>query len=271
MNEIQFMGKVIIAGNIVGKTGLHIGGASTGLEIGGVDNVVVRDPVTNLPYIPGSSLKGKMRSLLEKYLGKVPNKSLGENVKIHECKTEEEYVENGKKCVVCRIFGIAGEASYAEPTRLIVRDANISEKSKVKLEKASTDLPYTEVKWEAVIDRITSAAMPRQTERVPAGSEFEFEMIYNIFDKQDKDNLKKVFEAMSLLEQDYLGGQGSRGYGKVKFENIKIFWNSKSDYETGNSDVDVKNEINRGYNNVMAILQNFGNIIGNIQFKEREN
>ena len=122
------------------------------------------------------------------------------------------------------------------------------------LKEARTDLPYTEVKWENVIDRITSAANPRQMERVPAGAEFEFGMIYNVFSEGDKSNLKEVFKSLELLEHDYLGGSGSRGYGRVKFEDIKVYWNSKADYESG--DV-MKTPINGEYKTPASIVKNF--------------
>ncbi|MFN4227892.1 MAG: type III-A CRISPR-associated RAMP protein Csm3, partial [Candidatus Ratteibacteria bacterium] len=88
-------GKIIIKGFIEVKTGLRIGGTTTGLKIGGLDQPVIKDPLGR-PYIPGSSLKGKLRSLIEKK----------ENVKLnekgtHECTEEESY----KKCPVCRIWG----------------------------------------------------------------------------------------------------------------------------------------------------------------------
>lgn len=262
MTNITLNGKITITGEILAETGLHIGGASTGLDIGGVDSVVVRDSVSGLPYIPGSSLKGKMRGLLERALGKPQNKEVRKEeprISIHECKNENEY----QTCEVCKIFGITpDDKQFASPTRLIVRDAKLTEESKKLLEKVKTDLPYSEVKWEAVIDRITSAAMPRQIERVPAGAKFTFEMIYNVFEEQDKSNLKKLFEAMNILEDDYLGGHGSRGYGQVKFDEIKINWNPKSYYESGDKSNQVP--LNITEKNVETILQNFNALINKI-------
>ncbi|MFQ6118439.1 MAG: type III-A CRISPR-associated RAMP protein Csm3 [Methanosarcinales archaeon] len=247
---VTLSGKIIIIGEIRAETGLHIGGSTVGLDIGGVDNAVIRDKITDQPYIPGSSLKGKMRSLLEKATGKEPNTDVGK-VKIHQCKSKEDFAN----CKVCKIFGLPGEKPFSQPTRLFVRDSFLSDPE--SLEKADTDLPYTEVKFENVIDRITSAANPRQTERVPAGAKFGFEFIYNVFNEEDKNNLKYVFEAMNLLEHDYLGGQGSRGYGKIKFSNIKILWNSRNDYENGTTEIKTKEPINNGYNTVDKILQNW--------------
>ncbi len=206
-----------------------------------------------------------MRSLLEKALGKSQNKDVRREepkISMHECKNENDY----NQCEVCKIFGLTPEEKpFVTPTRIIVRDAKLTDDSKKFLEKAKTDLPYSEVKWEAVIDRITSAAMPRQIERVPAGTKFAFEIIYNIFEEADKTNLKKVFEAMHLLEHDYLGGHGSRGYGKVKFDDIKIYWNPRSYYESGDKkkQVQLNNTIDKS---IETILQNFSQLITKIAF-----
>jgi CRISPR-associated protein Csm3 len=242
-NSIQMMGKVVITGGIRLVTGLHIGGAAAGLDIGGVDNPIIRHPVTREPYIPGSSLRGKIRALLERAYNLPLNKKV-QDVRLHECYNETEYA----KCAICHVFGISpgerergaaqgdqadrrGEWGSFKPTRLVVRDVNLAEQSRAELETADTDLPYSEVKWEASIDRITSAAVPRQNERVPAGARFEpFEMIYTLYRlngndwQRDADWLAVVFEGMRLLEDDYLGGYGSRGAGKIAFENLKVEW-----------------------------------------------
>ena len=250
--EIKLMGKVVITGKIRAETGLSIGGATVGLDIGGLDNPVIRDPITERPYIPGSSLKGKIRSLLEKAEGLEFNANVGGS-RIHQCEDEESF----SRCKVCKIFGLPGEKGFGEPTRLIVRDAFLTERSTEMLKEARTDLPYTEVKWENVIDRITAAANPRQMERVPEGAEFEFGMIYNIFSEGDKSNLKEVFKSLELLEHDYLGGSGSRGYGRVKFEDIKVYWNSKADYESGDVEIEKKEPINGEYTTPADIVKNF--------------
>jgi CRISPR-associated protein Csm3 len=239
--SIQMMGKVVIKGGIRLETGLHIGGAAAGLDIGGVDNPIIRHPVTREPYIPGSSLRGKIRALLERAYDLPLNKKV-QDVRLHECYNETEY----EKCAICHVFGISpgerergaaqgeqadrrGEWGSYKPTRLVVRDVGLTAESRAELETADTDLPYSEVKWEASIDRITSAAVPRQNERVPAGARFEpFEMVYTLYRldgddwQQDAKWLAVVFEGMRLLEDDYLGGYGSRGAGKIAFENLKV-------------------------------------------------
>jgi CRISPR-associated protein Csm3 len=220
--QIRLHGKVFIAGDIKVETGLHIGGGDVGINIGGIDNAVIRNPVNNQPYIPGSSLKGKMRSLSEKLHG-LPQNFPIQKIKIHVC-SEDDY----DGCDVCHIFGVPGDKPYSSPTRLCVRDVMLHKES---LEGAKTDLEYTETKWEASIDRITSAAVPRQMERVPAGAIFKpFEFSYSVYDSDDIRRLKKVFEAMKLLEDDYLGGSGTRGSGKVIFENIEVSCRPGSSY-----------------------------------------
>ncbi|MGD2206716.1 MAG: type III-A CRISPR-associated RAMP protein Csm3 [Anaerolineae bacterium] len=227
--RVNLYGRVFIQGNIKAVTGLHIGGAAGALEIGGVDSPVIRDPLTNRPYVPGSSLRGKMRSLTEKVAGAVQNFGIGKGVRIHVCKDADEY----KRCRVCPIFGVTGDSPASAPTRLIVRDVFLGDDSAKRLQDAQTDLPYSEVKWEATIDRVTSAAVPRQIERVPAGAVFEdFEFVYSIYDPADLDRLATVVEAMQLLEDDYLGGLGSRGGGKIAFEGVKIYARDRDDYGT---------------------------------------
>jgi len=231
--SIQLMGKVFVTGQIRAVTGLRIGGGSTGIEIGGVDNVVVRNPLTNEPYIPGSSLKGKMRSLLEKRTNAVQNRHIRmgrPEVRIHECEKAQDY----NRCYVCRLFGVAGEREFATPSRIYVRDVHLTRESREKLEAARTELPLTEVKWEAAIDRITSAAVPRQMERVPAGTVFApCEFIFNFYEQGDADDadlFMTFLQTLELLQDDYLGGGGSRGSGKIVLENISVVLKSRKYY-----------------------------------------
>ena len=212
---MKLIKKILISGSIEAKTGLHIGGSDVGLSIGGADSPVIRDPITNVPYIPGSSIKGKMRSLLEKVTPGIEyNKKVG-NARIHQCQVEKEE----DVCLLCRLFGLPAEEKNANtPQRLIVRDAMMNSEWVDKLLKSkNTDMPYTEVKTEVVIDRVTSAATPRQIERVPAGAVFGLEMILNIYDGDNEAELRNlVEEGRRLVNDDYLGGSGTRGYGKVE-------------------------------------------------------
>jgi CRISPR-associated protein Csm3 len=233
--RVHLYGRIFIEGDIKAVTGLHIGGAAGALEIGGVDSPVIRDPLTNRPYVPGSSLRGKMRSLTEKRAGAELNfyvsRARGKEVRIHVCDDAAAY----QSCLVCPIFGVTGDSPASAPTRLIVRDVFLGEDSARALQEAQTDLPYSEVKWEATIDRVTSAAVPRQIERVPAGAIFQgFEMVYSVYDPADLGRLATVIEAMQLLEDDYLGGLGSRGGGKIAFQAVKLYARNRENYGTRN-------------------------------------
>jgi len=212
--NIQLLGYQKITGTITCVTGLRIGGSSEVIEIGGLDNPIIKHPLTNEPYVPGSSLKGKMRALLEFKLNKVHPEG-----KVHEydastCKTD---------CPICRIFGVAkGEGSPFGPSRLIVRDARL-------ISNGSADKTRTERKWENVINRIKGTAEnPRQMERVPAGTTFKLEMDYRVFDVDgdkgatDLALFVHVLRGLRLIELDTLGGSGSRGYGKVSFDTVTI-------------------------------------------------
>lgn len=226
---VNLYGRVFINAHIEALTGLHIGGSSVGLEIGGLDKAVIRNPLTNRPYIPGSSLRGKMRSQTEKVLGLKQNNKIGQ-VTIHTCKKQEEYNANGG-CVVCHIFGVPGEVDSTGPTLLVVRDASLTDESAKKLDDAKPDLPYAELKTEVAIDRVTSAATPRTLERVPAGALFgPAELVFSIYDAADFGRLKHVLNAMQLVEDDYLGGAGSRGSGKVRFTDIKVAARARDNY-----------------------------------------
>ena len=228
--DIKLYGRIFIETTIEAKTGLHIGGAGADLEIGGLDKEVIRDPITNRPYIPGSSLRGKMRSQMEKLLGLSQNWPIGQ-VRIHVCKTPEEFFSEKGSCPVCTVFGVPAELDYNNATRLVVRDAMLSEESKEKLRDAHTDLEYTELKAEVAIDRVTSKASRRTLERVPAGAEFgPAELVFSIYDPADIARLKVVLQALQLVEDDYLGGNGSRGYGKVAFKKIVISARSAGNY-----------------------------------------
>jgi len=251
----MLLGKVIIKGTIETITGLSIGGISEGIKIGGVDLNVVTTP-DGIPYIPGSSLKGKMRNLIERKLKLITDGN------IHQCKDDNNY----QNCPVCKIWGISPtdkDISISEPiyTRGIFRDVPLDVNSYPEDKRANEE--WTEIKVENKIDRMKGSAKdPRHIERVPAGAEFSpMEIIYNVFDENDKDLLKYLFIAMELLETDYLGGSGSRGYGKVKFKNLKIYWNSKEDYERGSLNQEV---IYEG-DNIPEIVKNFEEIKGKIK------
>jgi len=229
MTDVNLFGRVLISANIKAVTGLHIGGSNTGMEIGGLDKAVIRNPLDKRPYIPGSSLRGKMRSQTEKVLGKPQNNRIAQ-VSIHTCKNEADYKKDGG-CVVCHIFGVPAEIGYSGPTRLVVRDTPLSQASAEALDKVNTELRYAELKTEVAIDRVTSAATPRTLERVPAGAIFgPAELVFGIYETADFERLRTVIDALQLVEDDYLGGAGSRGSGKVCFEHIQVTARSRAEY-----------------------------------------
>ena len=246
MPSIQLHGKIFLKGTINALTGLHIGGNTGELDIGGIDNPIIRNAFNRQPYIPGSSLRGKMRGLLDRHFEKDLNKPVGRDVKVHECKTPTEYNE----CQVCRVFGVAPIQQLrgkTMPTRVIVRDTFLTPESLEALDRADTDTDFTEIKTEVAIDRITSAATPRQQERVPAGTNFgPFQIVHSFYTLHgsDQDNslpdelelFDTVLKGMELLQDDYLGGSGSRGSGQIAFENLLMTFKSRECYEKADKD-----------------------------------
>ena len=207
---------------IKAKTGLHIGGAKENVEIGGIDNIVEKLKVfipgkevngksrfIDVPYIPGSSLKGKLRSLLE-WVEKPSNdnKVIALSYNGSPCRCG--------KCRVCKLFG-AYQAQGEEPVRLRFDDFFPTEDT-LKLWEDTLESGYTEIKVENMINRIKGTAEnPRHTERVIAGSEFEGYITLRIFkDDNLEDFLGFLKTGFEMLEDDYLGGSGSRGYGRVE-------------------------------------------------------
>ena len=221
----QFIGNILIRGKIECLTGLHIGGSKDKVEIGGVDTPVVRDPVTRQPYIPGSSLKGKMRMLLEYATGNVDQRG-----EVHNCAKAD--------CPVCRVFGSsAAEERTCGPTRLLVRDAYPDDATVGRWDKMDSELLFAEMKSENYLNRITSAANPRFLERVVKGSKFDLEMVYGVYDVDDgQDDLeffKHVRTSLLLLEQSALGGNGSRGYGHIEFRFAEPLMIEREAYQEG--------------------------------------
>ena len=201
--DYKLESKIIIKGKVIAETGLMIG-SSSAYAIGGTDKQIIRNPVDKKPYIPGSSLKGKMRSLLEISRGTVGEKGTPTQNSNHEA---------------AKLFGYikSKEDNTQRASRLIVRDGSLTDASVVKLR--DTELLYSEVKAENSIDRITAAANPRFFERVPKSAEFELSMTLNVFKGESEDKyLELIYECLRLIEDDYLGGGGSRGNGQVTFK-----------------------------------------------------
>jgi CRISPR-associated protein Csm3 len=204
------------------QSGLRIGAGKDTVEIGGIDNPIIKHPhPPQHPYIPGSSLKGKLRSLLEWALGRVhmDGKVWGSNM---------AEVKPGD--VILRAFGVTSDKWHEGPSRLIVRDAPLVKDWADRITKEG--LAFTEAKTEVTINRIQGKAAgnmgPRTMERVPSGALFDVEMLFKQYSVDgdngagDLDALNRVIEAMRLLEQDALGGCGSRGCGRVAFSNVSV-------------------------------------------------
>ena len=216
--ELKLIGKLILEGELHCETGLHIGAGKGSLEIGGADNPVVKDSF-GIPYVPGSSLRGRLRSLLEHSRGLVSSSELvylsrrkGQEVRIHQSDRPDDEI--------CLLFGrspgrmekVSGEAlesSSASPARLTVCDAPLDP------------------------DSITSQANPRTLERVPAGARFHVRLVMDVLCEEDKALPAVVVEGLRLLEDDSLGGGGSRGSGRVRFAKLKLVWRGRSFYASG--------------------------------------
>jgi len=230
MSKAQFLGNIILKGKLECLTGMHIGGSKERFEIGGVDSPVIRDPMTRQPFIPGSSLKGKMRSLLAFSLGYAASDPPS---RAKDIKNKSDINE------VLRVFGLPGDVDERlgiGPTRLIVRDSYPDNFTQKMWESMDFDLLYTEVKPENSINRITSAANPRFIERVVKGSQFNVEFVFGVYrvdEFNDEDYFKYFIEALRLLEHSTLGGSGSRGYGQVSFKFIDEFIVLNDDYRKG--------------------------------------
>lgn len=213
-----------LTGTIELVSGLHIGSGNTEMHIGGTDNPVIKNPVNNQPYIPGSSLKGKMRSLMEWHAGTV-SISDGKPLGIKHIGELNGNREQGIE--ILRLFGYAptgtndNESLVKEigPTRLAFWDCELD--SDWVKEMGKKNLLLTETKMENTIDRIKGTAEnPRNTERVPAGASFNFQLTLKVIDGEDL--LEPVLRGLKLVELSGLGGSISRGYGKLVFKNLML-------------------------------------------------
>jgi CRISPR-associated protein Csm3 len=240
--KLQLIGKLILSGDLHCETGLHIGAGKGSLEIGGADNPVVKDAF-GLPYIPGSSLRGKVRSLLENAMGLTSpselvflSKRRGQEVRIHQSDRPDDEIcllfgRNPGK--LDRMEGEALDATASSPARLTIYDSPLDQESITAQMRENLDDEITEVKSENAIDRITSQANPRTLERVPAGARFRVRMVLDVLCEEDKSLAARVLEGLRLLEDDALGGGGSRGSGRVRFANLNLAWRNRAFYSSG--------------------------------------
>src|SRR5712672_1749484 len=222
--QLRLIGKLLLEGELHCETGLHVGAGKGSLEIGSSDNPVIKDAFGR-PYIPGSSLRGRLRSLLEQSSGlAVPaelvylSRRKGQEVRIHQSDRPDDEI--------CLLFGrnpgrmerVQGEAldtSQATPARLAVFDA--------PLDPAS----------------ITAQANPRTLERVPAGARFKTRFVMDVLCEEDAPLFLRVLEGLRLLEDDALGGGGSRGSGRVSFSGLRLVWRNKNYYATGAAEKEI--------------------------------
>ena len=191
-------------------TGLHIGGGDDTMRIGGIDTPVVKDINSDKPYVPGSSLKGKMRNLLEWSLG-TPHITEGHPL---ESKYLDDPAFEEKKEALQTLLKLFGDKNGESGiTRASFGDCQLSESSK--------EMKLSEAKFENTIDRVKGTALnPRQTERVPSGVRFIYDIRIKVLDEDDEQSFKDMIQkGLELIENDFLGGNGSRGYGRVKFHN----------------------------------------------------
>ncbi len=211
-----------ISGQIELLTGLHIGSGNTEIHIGGTDNPVIKNPITQQPYIPGSSIKGKMRSLLEWQLGVIGITNGHPLSFSHIDKIASEQQQAAKDLL--KLFGGAPDgatevlANEIGPSRLSFWDCELDPEWAKEMD--DKNLLLTEVKMENTIDRIKGTAEhPRNTERVPATARFNFNLSIRVHD--DEDLSSTLINGLNLLQISGLGGSGSRGYGKIAFKQLK--------------------------------------------------
>src|SRR5580704_1612849 len=246
--QLKLVGKLILSGDLHCETGLHIGAGKGSLEIGGADNPVVKDAF-GLPYIPGSSLRGKVRSLLENALGLTSpgelvylSKRKGQEVRIHQSDRPDDEIGllfGRSPQRLDRVEGEALDARSATPARLAIYDAPLDQDSITPQMRENLDDEITEVKSENAIDRITSQANPRTLERVPAGARFRVRMVLDVLCEEDKALAARLIEGLRLLEDDALGGGGSRGSGRVRFANLKLVWRNRAFYSSGGEEAEL--------------------------------
>lgn len=224
--EISYIGMATLSGTLVVKTGLHIGAGKDEIEIGGIDNPVVKTPQGD-PYVPGSSIKGKMRFLLEWAFGCIDTKGFG----AWQGAPGDDGLELRPENVIPRTFGTSADAETwrAGPTRLLIRDAMID--VTWKKDQTGEGRELTEAKTEVGIDRIAGKAADGRlhvAERVPPGARFKFEAAFRAYavngdaGESDMKCLAWAIQGLDLLEQDALGGSGSRGYGQIAFEGLTL-------------------------------------------------
>lgn len=234
---MQFLANIFFKGKIKCVTGLHIGGGQDKLEIGGVDSIVIRDPKTQYPMIPGSSFRGKLRTMIEFGLGVIHKGTYDENGKV---RVEPGSPSEDEKII--RLFGKGADDKKKEegfgPTRLIVRDCMPDDATIEMWESIETELLYTEFKAENTINRLTSAANPRFIERVAADSVFDFEIVLSVYGDTItlKEDILNILMGLKMIQHNWIGKGGSRGSGKVEFAMENPIIVTTDDYKKAKSE-----------------------------------
>lgn len=260
----MLLGKIFIRGRIEALSGLSIGGPGLEFEIGGSSLPVIRDPLTRAPYVPGSGLKGRMRSLTERLEGAFdnlddPRKNQRDPIlwgpyfgdkdfRKYVRDPENEALRAGLEATrgnypryIPELYGfiVPGRDSQKRAGRLLVRDAYMTKVSRDALVDAPyTDMPFTTLKPEVMLDRVTSNSKLRHIERVPAGASFNMELVLNVVNRDVSpwyELLSAAIMGLALVQDDALGGHGSRGYGQVRFADLSLSFKSRADYLEGGS------------------------------------
>ena len=191
--------KIIIKADLKVLTGMHIGGSNAYSAIGTPDSPVIRSALDGRPIVPGSSLKGKLRTLLASVID-----------------NDYQYKDPSKDDDrIKRLFGASAskDSENTELSKLQFADAYVKTNQK----------ELTEIKFENNISRGNCTANPRQIERVVPGVVFETVIVYQETNPEEtEEDLKNLAKGMRLLQYDYLGGHGTRGYGRVSFKNISV-------------------------------------------------
>lgn len=231
----KFQGKLRLSGFFAAFTGLIIGKDKAGTDNAGIPRMVTRQPITFLPFIPASSFRGAVRRALKK--------QYGEDHPVHESGKSQD-------CPMCEIFGASGGYS---PGKATFRDVSLTPETVDKLSRQNSEAYLTEIKIYANMDRVTSQGNSYAVEQIPAGSHFQFEIFYNLYQKKDLDSFLHLLDGMKTLEMLALGGHGSRGLGKIRFgkwaaegfhsetpqleTGMSLTWYPKKYYESGTDDL----------------------------------
>lgn len=229
MTEVIINGRVYLTCDIHAMTGVRIGSTRGDSSTAALTNPVLRHALTGEPYLPGSALRGKLRSLWEKWNAAPQNDFIRRDappVRIHspldrdgDQRADRDIIDGDR---VARIFGVNGDLDPALPTRLTITDFHLS-RAYIDAMRHRRIASLSEIKTEVSLDRLSTAANPRQNERVTRGAVFTGgEFIYTLYSPSNVGHVRDLLTMLALLEDDWIGGSGSRGYGAVSFRNLRL-------------------------------------------------